>query len=104
MFRLIAAIATGDQGTVNDDITNILMPLIFPTSLEIYGIARTPPVSAVPTETPIYGYLKVPKIPSIKSELVAAWPLWSVSLSGLLLGWKSRIFPGLGTALKNREV
>ncbi len=76
---------------------------------EIYGIAITPPVSAAPTETPIYGYLKVPKIPSIKSELVASdangcWPLWSVSLPGLLLGWKCRIFPGLGTALKNRDV
>ena len=80
MFRLIAAIATGDQGTVNDDITNILMPLIFPTSLEIYGIARTPPVSAVPTEIPIYGYLKVPEIPSIKCELVVSaingWPYY----------------------------
>jgi hypothetical protein len=31
----IAAIATGDQRTVDDDITNILRPLIFPTLLEI---------------------------------------------------------------------
>ena len=54
--------------------------MIIQALLEIYGIARTPPVSAVPTETPIYGYLKVPEIPSIKCELVVSatngWPYY----------------------------
>jgi hypothetical protein len=35
MFGIIATIAAGDQSTVNDDITNILWPLIFPTLLEV---------------------------------------------------------------------
>jgi len=42
MLRLIAAIATGDQRTVDDDITNILRPLIFPTLLEVSTDSRTP--------------------------------------------------------------
>ena len=38
MCRIIADIATGDQRTVDDDITNILMTLIFPTLLEKHAI------------------------------------------------------------------
>jgi hypothetical protein len=38
MFRFIAAIATGDQRTEDDDITSILRPLIFPTLLEVHVI------------------------------------------------------------------
>jgi hypothetical protein len=34
---------------------------------------------------------------------MTARQLWSVYLPDVLLGWKSRIFPGLGTALKNRD-
>jgi hypothetical protein len=34
MLEYIAAIATGEQRTVDGDITNILRPLIFPTLLE----------------------------------------------------------------------
>jgi len=41
-YIYIAAIATGDQRTVDDDITNILRPLIFPTLLEVSTDSRTP--------------------------------------------------------------
>ena len=62
-------------GDYNRTPINFWVPDIYRFVGEIYGIARTPPVSAAPTESPIYGYLKVLKIPSIKSELVADWPL-----------------------------
>jgi len=37
MLEYIAAITTGDQRTVDDDITNVLGPMIFPTLLVITG-------------------------------------------------------------------
>ena len=35
---------------------------------------------------------------------MTARPLWSIYLPGVLPGRKSRIFPSLGTALKNGDV
>jgi len=59
----IAAIATGDQRTVDDDITNILRTLIIPTLLELCaGFAKD-------MKTPISGIASILR----KTQKLANW-------------------------------